>query len=162
MKKIDLISRINKVTVICFFVCFVALAIGLFPYLFIRTSSTHISSFLDIFFDFKKIPLVENGWFYSLMTSYFSDFWWALAMPFMLFGFTNGRLSKYFYVLSTPAVGGILEYFQHLGLIDGVGDVLDTLIYFFASVLGYIIIERGILKCLTNPRKRSFQNMQSE
>lgn len=75
-------------------------------------------------------------------------------MPFSLFAFTNGKFSKYFYIFSTPIIGSTLEFFQFLGVINGVGDIIDALIYFSASFLGYIIIERGILKWQMNRRKR--------
>lgn len=146
-------SFTNKACIICFFISFFALIVGLIPYLSIRTSSTHISSFLSLFFDFKKIPLNQNGLLYSLITSFFSDFCWDFAMPFSLFAFTRGKFSKYFYMLSTPIIGSALELLQFFGIIDGVGDIFDSLIYFTSSFLGYIIIERGILKWQTNHKK---------
>jgi hypothetical protein len=137
-------KKIDKTKVICIAICFVVLAVGLMPYLFIRTSSTYISSFLGMFFHFQRISLGENGLLYILLTSFFSDFCWAFAMPFALFAFTNGRFSKYFYILTMPIIGSVFELFQFFGVIDGVGDIIDAFIYFSASFLGYIIIERGI------------------
>lgn len=148
MKKFSLITKIKQIDramVICSVVCFAALAIGLMPYLFIRTSSTYVTSFLGLFFEFRQIPLDKNGLLYPLITSFFSDFCWAFAMPFFLFVFTRGRLSKYFYMLNMPIIGGLLELFQFLGIVDGVGDIIDVIIYFIASFLGYIILERWIL-----------------
>lgn len=140
MKKLPLSKKI-----ICLTICVVALALGLMPYLVIRTSSTYVSSFIGIFFHFEKIELDTNGWLYVLLTSYFSDFCWAFAMPFSLYALTNGCYSKYYYILCMPIIGSALEFCQFLGIIDGVGDIIDAIIYFIASFLGYIIIERGIL-----------------
>ena len=51
----------------------------------------------------------------------------------------------HFYMLNMPIIGGLLELFQFLGIVDGVGDIIDVIIYFIASFLGYIILERWIL-----------------
>lgn len=147
----------KKVKCACFLVSLAVLAIGLLPYLFVRTSSTHISSFLGMFFCFKRISLEDNRLIYSLLTSFFSDFCWAFAMPLQLFAFTNGKFSKCFYVFITPAIGGMFEIFQFLGLVNGVGDIIDALIYFIASFLGWLTVERGFLKWQTN-RKRKTKN----
>ena len=139
------IKQIDKTNLLCLLICFAVLAIGLMPYLFIRTSSTYISSFLGMFFDFQQISLDENSLLYMLLTSFFSDFCWAFSMPFALFAFTSGRFSKYFYILTMPIIGSVFELFQFFGVIDGVGDIIDAFIYFSASFLGYTTIERGIL-----------------
>ena len=78
-------------------------------------------------------------------------------MPFFLFVFTRGRLSKYFYMLNMPIIGGLLELFQFLGIVDGVGDIIDAIIYFIASFLGYTILERWIL----NGKRTAEQPVQS-
>lgn len=138
-------NRWIKAEIWCLIICFFALLAGLLPYLFVRTSSTHISNFFDIFIHIEKIGLDKNGLLYKFLTSWFSDFCWAFAMPFFLVAVTKGRLSKWFYILGVPFVGSILELFQFLGVMDGVGDIIDAVIYFLASFLGYIIIERGVL-----------------
>lgn len=140
---------------ICLFISFITLVIGLIPYLFIRTSHTYISIFLDFFFNFKTIALDEESLFYALTTSYFSDFCWAFAMPFLLFAVTNGKFSKCFYILGTPIIGSILEFFQLFDILDGVGDIIDAIIYFLASFLGYMFIKGGVLKWQTNRRKNT-------
>jgi hypothetical protein len=148
MKKLPALTKlkqIDRTVAICSAVCIIALAIGLMPYLFVRTSSTHVASFLELFFDFRQVSLNKNGLLYSLITSFFSDFCWAFAMPFFLFAFTKGRASGYFYIFLTPIIGSILELFQFFGVIDGVGDIIDAIIYFSASFLGYIILKRWIL-----------------
>ena len=136
------IKQIEKAKIICLAIHLGTLFLGLLPYLFIRTSSSYISSFIGRFFYFTQIPLDKNSVFYIVMTSFFSDFCWAFEMPFALFVFTNGSHSKFFYILCMPIMGSILELCQYFKLLDGVGDIIDCLIYFAASFLGYSIIER--------------------
>lgn len=154
MKKADfsnVLKHINRVNIICLVISLSALLAGLAPYLFIRTSSTYLSSFINQFFDFERIPLNKEGLLYSLITSFLSDFCWAFSMPFAIFALTAQKYSKAFYVFITPIVGGILELFQLFGIIDGTGDIIDILIYFVASALGYTIIE----KVLKKPQKKA-------
>ena len=152
-------AKQKKIALICLAISVVCLAFGLLPYLFVRTSGTYISLFFDLFFDFEKIPLNKNGFFYQVITQFFSDCCWAFAMPFFLFAFTGGRLPKKFYFLTMPIIGSVLEVFQFLGIIDGVGDVIDVLIYFIGSILGFIVIERGLLKCQTKQKNQAVKKI---
>lgn len=104
-----------------------------------------------MFFHFEKITLDEDGLLYILITSFFSDFCWAFAMPFALFAFTDGNYSKKFYILCMPIIGTVLEFLQFLGVFSGVGDWFDAIIYFIASFMGYITIERRVLSWQTSP-----------
>ena len=40
-----------------------------------------------------------------------------------------------------------------------VGDVIDVLIYFIGSILGFIVIERGLLKCQTKQRNQAVKKI---
>ena len=148
------IKRVDTATKLCLAICFGMLALGLLPYLFIRTSDTHISAFLGKFIPLRQLPLDENGLFYRIMTSFFSDFCWAFSMPFALYAFTQGRLSKSVYTLGIPIIGSAFEFLQYIGVLDGVGDIIDCVLYFVASFLGYLIIERGVTHVGTTSKQQ--------
>ena len=63
------IKQIEKAKIICLAIHLGTLFLGLLPYLFIRTSSSYISSFIGRFFYFTQIPLDKNSVFFNAFAS---------------------------------------------------------------------------------------------
>lgn len=135
----------SKKTAISLFCSFIALLFGLIIYIFCR-QGTHIHTLLKDCFSLSLPYLPLGGVFGVLIRNWGGDFFWGLALCFLLAViFKPFRHKLVFAVTVTVTLGALLEILQFYGVITGTGDVFDIIAEATAAVCAANIIKRGNL-----------------
>ncbi len=130
---------------ICLLCSFFALLIGFIIYIFFR-QDTYIHTLLQNLFSLSLPYLPLGGVFGVLIRNWGGDFFWGLALCFLLAViFKPFRHKLVFAVTVTVTLGALLEILQFYGVITGTGDFFDIVSEATAAVCAANIIKRGNL-----------------
>lgn len=129
----------------CLLCSFFALLIGFIIYIFFR-QDTYIHTLLQNLFGLSLPYLPLGGIFGTLVRNWGGDFFWGMALCFLLAViFKPFRHKLVFAVTVTVTLGALLEILQFYGVITGTGDFFDIVSEATAAVCAANIIKRGNL-----------------
>lgn len=134
----------SKETRVCLWHSGIALGLGLFLYLFLR-QKTYLHTILEATFRFQLPIVLHYAAPLQFAANWLGDFLWAYALCFALYRMLSPfRNRLLFAVLTTSALGTLLEILQKVQIINGTFDPLDILAEAAAAVLAAIIIKRSL------------------
>lgn len=130
---------------ICLLCSFFTLLIGFIIYIFFR-QGTYIHTVLQNLFGLSLPYLPLGGILGTLVRNWGGDFFWGMALCFMLAAVLNPFRHKHIFAVAlTVALGALLEILQFYGVITGTGDFFDIVSEATAAVCAANIIKRGNL-----------------
>lgn len=134
----------SKETRVCLLHIGVALSAGLLLYLLLR-QNTYLHTILEAVFHFEFPNIRCRSALLQFAANWLGDFLWAYALCFALYRILSPfRRRLLLAVLSTTALGMLLEYLQKVQIISGTFDFLDIFAEAAAAVLAAIILKRSL------------------